>query len=93
MPVASTLSNAAISRLTRVTGGMQFFGPRNMAPEVLAKINAALANALKDPEVAKAFADGATEIVASSAAEHAASVKEQYERWGSVIRKLGLKMD
>ena len=76
-----------------VTGGMQFFGPRNMAPEVLAKINAALATALKDPEVAKAFADGATEIVASSAAEHAVTVKEQYERWGAVIRKLGLKLD
>ena len=76
-----------------VTGGMQFFGPRNLPPEVLAKINAALATALKDPEVAKVYADGASEIVASSAAEHAVSVKEQYERWGSVIRKLGLKMD
>ena len=93
MPVASTLSNAAISRLTRVTGGMQFFGPRNMAPEVLAKINAALATALKDPEVAKVYADGASEIVASSAAEHAVSVKEQYERWGGMIRELGLKLD
>ncbi len=76
-----------------VTGGMQFFGPRNLPPEVLAKINAALASALKDPEVAKLYADGASEIVASSAAEHAVSVKEQYERWGAVIRKLGLKMD
>ncbi len=76
-----------------VTGGMQFFGPRNLQPEVLAKINAALASALKDPEVAKLYADGASEIVASSAAEHAVSVKEQYERWGAVIRKLGLKLD
>jgi tripartite-type tricarboxylate transporter receptor subunit TctC len=76
-----------------VTGGMQFFGPRNLPPEVLNKINAALATALKDPEVAKIYADGASEIVASSAAEHAASVKEQYERWGGVIRKLGLKLD
>ena len=76
-----------------VTGGMQFFGPRNLPPDVLAKINAALATALKDPEVAKLYADGASEIVASSAAEHAVSVKEQYERWGSVIRKLGLKLD
>ena len=76
-----------------VTGGMQFFGPRNMAPEVLAKINAALATALKDPDVAKLYADGASEIVASSAAEHAVTVKEQYERWGAVIRKLGLKLD
>jgi tripartite-type tricarboxylate transporter receptor subunit TctC len=76
-----------------VTGGMQFFGPRNLPPEVLAKVNAALATALKDPEVMKIYADGASEIVASSAAEHAASVKEQYERWGGVIRKLGLKLD
>jgi tripartite-type tricarboxylate transporter receptor subunit TctC len=76
-----------------VTGGMQFFGPRNLPPEVLAKVNAALASALQDPEVAKLFADGATEIVASSAAEHAVSVKEQYERWGGVIRKLGIKLD
>ena len=76
-----------------VTGGMQFFGPRNLPPEVLAKVNAALASALQDPEVAKLYADGASEIVASSAAEHAASVKEQYERWGGVIRKLGIKLD
>jgi len=76
-----------------VTGGMQFFGPRNLPPEVLTRVNAALATALKDPEVMKAYADGASEIVGSTAAEHAASVKEQYERWGGVIRKLGLKLD
>ncbi len=76
-----------------VTGGMQFFGPRNMAPDLLNKVNAALASALKDPDVAKLYADGASEIVASSAADHATSVKEQYERWGGVIRKLNLKLD
>jgi tripartite-type tricarboxylate transporter receptor subunit TctC len=76
-----------------VTGGMQFFGPRNLPPEVLNKVNAALAAALKEPDVVKLFVDNGTEIVASSAAEHAASVKEQYERWGGVIRKLGLKLD
>jgi tripartite-type tricarboxylate transporter receptor subunit TctC len=76
-----------------VTGGMQFFGPRNLPPEVLGKVNAALAAALKEPDTVKLFVDNGTEIVASSAAEHAASVKEQYERWGGVIRKLGLKLD
>ena len=76
-----------------VTGGMQFFGPRNLPPEVLNKLNAALAAALKEPDAVKLFVDNGTEIVASSAADHAASVKEQYERWGGVIRKLGLKLD
>ena len=76
-----------------VTGGLQFFGPRNMPPEVVAKLNTALAAALKEPDVVKIFADGGSEIVGGTAAEHAASVKEQYERWGGVIRKLGLKLD
>ena len=75
------------------TGGLQFFGPAKMPPEVLAKVNGALVAALKDPEVVKAFTDGGSEVVASSPAEHAATVKEQYERWGAVVRKLGLKLD
>ncbi len=76
-----------------VSGGLQFFGPARLPPEALARLNAALATALKDPEVVKAFIDGGSEILASSPAEHAAAVKEQHERWGSVIRKLGLKLD
>ncbi|MES2716564.1 MAG: tripartite tricarboxylate transporter substrate binding protein [Pseudomonadota bacterium] len=76
-----------------VSGGLQFFGPAKLPPEALAKLNAALATALKDPEVVKAFIDGGSEILASSPSEHAAAVKEQHERWGSVIRKLGLKLD
>ena len=76
-----------------VSGGMQFFGPRGMAPEVVNKVNAALAAALKQPDVEKMFVDNATEVVASSAAEHAVMVKELYDRFGSVIRAIGLKLD
>ena len=76
-----------------VSGGLQFFGPAKLSADVLAKINAALATALKDPEVVKAFIDGGSEVLASTPAEHAAAIKEQYDRWGGVIRKLGLKLD
>ncbi|HOB95177.1 MAG TPA: tripartite tricarboxylate transporter substrate binding protein [Aquabacterium sp.] len=76
-----------------VSGGLQFFGPAKLPADVLAKINAALATALKDPEVVKAFIDGGSEVLASTPAEHAAAIKEQYDRWGGVIRKLGLKLD
>ena len=71
-----------------VSGGLQFFGPAK-PPDVLAKVNAAL----KEPDVVKAFIDGGSEVLASRPAEHAAAVKEQYERWGGVVRKLGLKLD
>jgi tripartite-type tricarboxylate transporter receptor subunit TctC len=76
-----------------VSGGMQFFGPRGLAPDVVAKVNAALAAALKQPEVEKMFVDGGTEIVASSPAEHAAVVKDLYDKFGEVIRRIGLKLD
>ena len=76
-----------------VSGGMQFFGPKGMSADTVAKVNAALVTALKNPEVEKLFIDGGTEIVASSPAEHAAAVKDMYDSFGAVIRRIGLKLD
>jgi tripartite-type tricarboxylate transporter receptor subunit TctC len=87
-----TMAEAGVKGVD-VPGGMQFFGPANMPRDVLQRVNAALAAALKEPEVVKLFVDGGTEIVASSAEEHARSVKEQHERWGAVIRGLNLRLD
>lgn len=75
------------------TGGAQMFGPKGMPPEVLAKVNAALATVLRQPDVAQVFAEGGSDLLVSTPAEHAAAVKEQYERWGEVIRRLNLKLD
>jgi tripartite-type tricarboxylate transporter receptor subunit TctC len=87
-----TMAEAGVPGID-VPGGMQMFGPGRMPPEVVAQVNAALAAALKSPEVDKLFVDGGTEILASSAEDHARSVKEQYERWGAVIKRLGIKLD
>jgi tripartite-type tricarboxylate transporter receptor subunit TctC len=76
-----------------VQGGMQFFVARGTPPDVVNKINSAIAAALKQPDVEKLFIDGGTEIMASSPAEHAAAVKDQYEKFGEVIRRIGLKLD
>jgi tripartite-type tricarboxylate transporter receptor subunit TctC len=76
-----------------VSGGMQFFGPRGIPPETVAKLNAALAAALKLPDVEKLFVDGGTEVLASTPEEHAAAVKDQYQKFGEVIRRIGLKLD
>jgi tripartite-type tricarboxylate transporter receptor subunit TctC len=76
-----------------VSGGMQFFGPKGMSADTVAKVNAALVAALKNPEVEKLYLDGGTEIVASSAAEHAVMVKDMYDSFGAVIRRIGLKLD
>ena len=76
-----------------VSGGMQFFGPKGMTAETATKVNAAIAAALKNPEVEKMFLDGGSEIVASSPAEHAVAVKEMHDKFGEVIKRIGLKLD
>ncbi|MFN0186576.1 MAG: Bug family tripartite tricarboxylate transporter substrate binding protein [Aquabacterium sp.] len=87
-----TMAEAGVPGLD-ISGGMQFFGPANMSRDTVAKVNAALAAALKTPEVDKLFIDGGTEVVASSADEHARIFKDQYDRWGALIKRLGLKLD
>ena len=76
-----------------LAGGMQFFGPAALPPDVLVKVNAALVAAMRQPDIVKLFTDGGTEVVAGSPEGHAAMVRDQYQRWGVVIRRLGLKLD
>ena len=76
-----------------LAGGMQFFGPAGMNREVLMKVNAALAAVMRQPDIVKLYVDGGTEIAAGSPEQHANMVQDQYQRWGVVIRKLGLKLD
>ena len=55
------------------------------------KLNGAIARALSAQEVKEGFARGVYEAVASSPEELAALTRESYERWGKIIRELGIK--
>lgn len=75
------------------SGGLQVFGPGRMTSGTSAQVNAALATVLRDPEIVRLINNGGNEVVATSADEHARLTREWYERWGSIIRDLGLKLD
>ena len=53
----------------------------------------ALPEAVREIETVLGVAAYGGKAVGAAAAEHAASVKEQYERWGGVIRRLGIRLD
>jgi tripartite-type tricarboxylate transporter receptor subunit TctC len=93
VPDVPTMTEAGVPGFEKVAGGMQFFGPRGLPGGVVTKINAELAKALRQPEVAKLFVEGGTELVASSPEEHARIVKQLYDSYGTLIRKLGVKLD
>ena len=62
-----------------------------MTEETVRKLNGAIAKALSAQEVKDGFARGVYEAVASSPEELAALTRDAYERWGRIIRDLGIK--
>ena len=71
-------------------GWLAFYGPAKMPPDVLAKLNAAIVRALASPEVKEGFARGAYEAKSSTPDELAALTRDVYERWGRVVKDLGI---
>jgi tripartite-type tricarboxylate transporter receptor subunit TctC len=92
LPDVPTMAEAGVPGLD-LEGGMMFYAPAKTPPETIKRLNDELAKALKDPAVAALYANGGTEIVASSPEELAAMNRRGYEVWGGVIKKLGIKLD
>jgi tripartite-type tricarboxylate transporter receptor subunit TctC len=72
-----------------LTGWLGYFGPADLPPEVVGKLNAALSNALASHDVKAAFAQGAYEAVGSSPEALAALARDDHARWGRIVRELG----
>ncbi len=67
--------------------------PPKTSPRIAAKLSAALAEALKLPDVAKRLAELSAEPVGSNPAQMAAFMKQDTERWRKVIQSAGVKVD
>lgn len=67
------------------------FVPAKTPANIIAKLNAAAVAALHTPEAAERIAGQGLIIVADSPASAAKHMKEESERWASVVHKLDLK--
>lgn len=67
--------------------------PAGTSAAVVTKVSAAIAEAVKQPDVVKRLADMGLETVGSTPGEMAAVMKADRERWGRVIRETGAKAD
>ena len=68
-------------------------GPPGMAPAIAEKMSATVREVQKLPDVQKRFANLSAEPVGNTPAEMAAFMKQEIERWGSVIRTANIKVD
>ena len=75
------------------SGGYYFFGPANLPRGIVARLNAELTKVLRMPDVNDMYVSTGMEVVASTPEEQLSILKTQSERLGSIIRKLGIKLD
>ncbi|HET7198821.1 MAG TPA: tripartite tricarboxylate transporter substrate binding protein, partial [Burkholderiales bacterium] len=90
LPEVPTLDEQGLTGIDLV-GWLAWYGPARMPKATVQKINAALARALADPGVKAGIEKGAYEAVSSTPEELAGLTREAYERWGKVIRDVGIK--
>ena len=68
-------------------------GPAGMPREVVNKIQSDVAKVLQSPDLREKLTGIGVEAVGSTPEQLAAAIKSDYDRYGAIIRKLGIKAD
>lgn len=91
-PNAPTLKEVGISGLI-ASGWLAYIAPAGVAPDVLAKLNAAFAQALKQPAVASALGSQGYAVVASKPEELTNLVQSETTQFGKIIKSGRVKLE
>jgi tripartite-type tricarboxylate transporter receptor subunit TctC len=74
-------------------GYLWFWGPTGMSSATVDEVYRPLARAIQHPEVRELFAAGGSEASGMSPEEMARAARDLHERWGAVIRSIGVRLD
>ena len=67
--------------------------PAGTPREIINKLHAAAVRALEDPKVKQGFLASGTETVGNTPEELAAILRSDLEKWGKLVRMVGIKPD
>jgi tripartite-type tricarboxylate transporter receptor subunit TctC len=90
LPDVATLAEQGYPDTT-VDNWYGLLAPAKTPPAVVAKIHDAFVQAINDPVVKQKLIDSGAIPVANSPAEFGKFLKEEYDRWGKVVREKGIK--
>ena len=68
-------------------------GPANLPKEIVAKFNADINKALKDPELAKKLGDQGADVAGSTPEQFSRLIRDDITRWGKIVKESGAKVD
>jgi tripartite-type tricarboxylate transporter receptor subunit TctC len=92
VPEIPTMAEAGVPG-AYASGGFHFFGPANLPRAIVARLNAELVKVLRMQDINEMYTTTGMEVVASTPEEQVSILRTQSERLGSIIRKLGIKLD
>jgi tripartite-type tricarboxylate transporter receptor subunit TctC len=74
-------------------GYLWFWGPGNMPPQTVDGVYRHLARAIAHPDVRQLMEKGGAEMSGLAPAETARAARSLSERWGAIIKELGVNLD
>lgn len=90
MPDVPTLAEFGLKNLD-LTSFLGWYGPANMPPAIVKKLNAALVEAHEQPSVKENFKLGGYTSESSTPEELAKITRDSYQRWGALIKEVGIE--
>lgn len=91
LPDVPTVSEVLPGFVSMTSGNL--VAPPLTPPAIVNKLSAAIAEIMREPEIAKRFLELSAVAVGSTPAEHALVLKQDSDRWEKVIRLTGTRMD
>ena len=68
-------------------------GPANLPKDVVAKLNADINKALKDPDLQKKLGDQGADVAGSTPEQFGKLIRDDIVRWGKIAKESGAKVD
>jgi len=76
-----------------ISSWLGLFAPAGTPPAVIQKLNAEVVRTLNSPDTRTSLEAQGLNIVVNSPEQFAAQVKLDYERWGKLIKSIGVQLD
>ena len=92
LPDLPTIAESGVAGID-IVGWQGFFGPGGMHHEVTQKIAALVAKIVKSDEITNLIKSQGNEPTGTTSDEFTKIVKNDYDRWGAVIKRTGIKLD
>jgi tripartite-type tricarboxylate transporter receptor subunit TctC len=91
-PDLPTLSESGLAGFD-VTSWYGIVAPAGTSPEIIARLQADIDNALKAPDVRRELAVLGAEPIANTPAEFATMIKSETEKWSAIVRSAKITID